>query len=266
MFTGERISNENWRKMITIYSQKDFTYQKDVLPALSGITNRVRGAGRYFGGIWEKDLPYDLLWFPIVCSQPSERREPVRREPPTAPSFLWASIHGTISFVDIGRSTADFTQMFSINNIVCQPKGEDLLGELAGGSLQLIGLAIYANFVCTFNRPIATSVFIKHSAEDEIGHNCLWAALELENVGNYIFHPDSLQLGLRRDHRLIVLLLFTATDPSDQLCYALVLAAKAAERGQGALREVKYRRVGIIASIEKEHFSLRGARMLANIV
>jgi hypothetical protein len=243
MFAQQHMSSENWRKMITLYTQKELTYQTDILPALSGITNRVRGAGQYYGGIWEKTLPYDLLWFSTTGPPNPKTRLPTLPSKHIAPSFLWASIKGRISFVDIKSDMPDFRQTFSIKHIVCNPKGEDPLGELSGGSIVLEAPVIAGKFVNRFERPMAADFFIKHC---EQGQECLWATVECSGA-YYIFHPDTLD---RTMENLFCVQLFATTDPGDEYCYALVLGGW--ETPESAKPVIK--RVGIVASIEKRCF------------
>jgi hypothetical protein len=242
MFTEERLSNENWIKMIQLYTQRELTFQSDILPALSGIANRVRGAGKYYGGIWEKNLPSDLLWFATVGPVTSAIQLPVRPSDYIAPSFLWASIKGSVSFLN---KLEDFQQIFSVKKISCEPKREDPLGELSSGVLAIEAHICRAKFVHVFERPMPADFFIKHC---DPGLKCLWATLECPGIGHYIFHPDSLHLKMKS---LVCVQLFASTKGSGDSCYALVLE----EEGNA------FKRVGIIASLEQRHFSTERSLM-----
>lgn len=248
MFTADYMTSENWRKMIQLYSRRKFTYENDILPALSGITNRVRGAGKYFGGLWEKTLPYDLLWFPTSRLSHLSTDLPTFRTAYVAPTFLWAAINGGVSFVDTKPDTRRFNQTFSVESIGLISKDEDPLGPLSGGQLTLKGSAIRAKFVCYFQRPMPADIFIK---DLEPGQESLWAVLEcpgLERAGSfrhYIYHPDTLNESAEQGDDILCLQLFESR--VDDRCYALVLYVPRSKPG------VTYR-VGIIGSIEKYHF------------
>jgi hypothetical protein len=44
------LNKHELRKSGTLYSHKQLTFSKDVLPAPSGVANRVRNAGRHYAG------------------------------------------------------------------------------------------------------------------------------------------------------------------------------------------------------------------------
>ena len=71
----------------------NFWYQ-DVLPALSGIANRMnqKRFGDYCAGLWKNDLVYGLGW-----ERASTGRLPSTY---TAPSFSWASGIGSVKWAD----------------------------------------------------------------------------------------------------------------------------------------------------------------------
>lgn len=201
MFAHEHVTSENWRKMIQLYSRKQFTYGDDILPALSGITNRVRGAGKYYGGLWEENLPYDLLWFSAINPLLSKTEYPSKSKY-VAPSFLWASVKGQIAFVNGKANTQTFKQTFSIIDTSLLPKGEDPLGQLSDGHLTLKGPVLRTKFTCYFERPIPADLFIK---DVDPGQECLWAVLERLDGwwGHYVWHPDTFLF--RHDTQLLCL-------------------------------------------------------------
>jgi hypothetical protein len=232
--------------MIQLYSRKQFTYEDDVLPALSGITNRVRGAGKYYGGLWEENLPHDLLWFSAINPLASKTEHPSFRSKYIAPSFLWASVKGQIAFVDSKPNTQNFKQTFAIIETSLLPKGEDPLGQLSDGCLTLKGPILRAKLTCSFERPIPADLFIK---DVDPGQECRWAVLEMPDLESrdrrlrhYVWHPDGLVPRMRHDAELLCLQLFE--NNVDDRCYALVLSLSPS---------VTYR-LGIIATIEKHHF------------
>jgi hypothetical protein len=254
------MTNSNWRKMITLYTQKHFTFQKDILPALSGITNRVRGAGHYYGGAWEYTLPYDLLWFSIAGLAGSPSILPIRPAEYIAPSFLWSSIAGSISFVNFNPDIP-YKQSFSIEGISCIPEHHDTLGELVDGNIVLRGRCIPARFVNRFEKPMPADVFIKDCQQ---GLYCLWATLECPGIGHYIFHPDTLDLEMES---LVCMELFTPEDGENLSCYALVLAVDGQDvSGDSGTDFIQAKRVGIVASIERDHFAYRKMELTTAVV
>jgi hypothetical protein len=101
------------------------------LPALSGITNRVRGAGTYMGGTFEHFLKYDLLWF--TTADQLAPMAPRRPDQYIAPSFLWPSAGRGVSFVNIDENTPDLHSTFTIETIRIIPKDEDSLENIEMG-------------------------------------------------------------------------------------------------------------------------------------
>ena len=104
------------------YSQRELTYGKDKLIALSGLAHdyfergrqseetshthdRGKQRGKYAAGLWEADMPSALLWrthqFPPDMTQPvnaSPLHPPWRPSEYRAPSWAWASVDAHISY------------------------------------------------------------------------------------------------------------------------------------------------------------------------
>jgi hypothetical protein len=244
LFTEERMTGNNWRQLITLFSQKSFTYQTDVLPALSGITNRVRDAGEYYGGSWEKFLPYDLLWFSSLGLLGSRVDLPTRPKEFIAPSFLWSSMKGHIAFINIDGD-ARFEKTFDIQCVECIPKNYDCLGQLNSGYLAFTGRYLFAKYVHAFERPMPASVFIK---DCQPGLQCLWATMQCAGE-HYIFHPDSLD---QQYNGLICVEMFQPAKGQNEKSYALVISI-AYIAPDGSM--IRGKRVGVVASITGHHFN-----------
>lgn len=81
-----------WRYgVVRRYSSRVFTYPEDILPALSGIAQRLARAtgGTYVAGMWLETLVYDMCWQNTFL----EGMEPFCRDY-TAPTFSWCSVNG----------------------------------------------------------------------------------------------------------------------------------------------------------------------------
>ncbi|KAF2095680.1 hypothetical protein NA57DRAFT_79393 [Rhizodiscina lignyota] len=235
--------------MITTYKAKALTYHRDTLPALSGITNRIRGLGKYYGGMWASSLANDLLWFSIIRDSPQGQIFPKRPESGTL-SFLWASTEGAIAFVDIEISSSSPQKKYlsTMKAIECVPKGLDPLGELSGGIMQLWARAIPAKFVNIFEKPMPASIFIKDKCTLPSDPLCLWATLHCPGIGHYVFHPDSMDLEMGE---LLCIPIFSDAHAESQSCYGMVLQKLGRVTTRGLWLG---RRVGIIATIEFQHF------------
>ncbi len=78
-----------WDKVVQLYSAADLTYPaKDKLLAIGGVANALEIDGEYLAGLWENDLPRQLLWAAFKeCSRLHEYQ---------APTWSWASLNGLI--------------------------------------------------------------------------------------------------------------------------------------------------------------------------
>ncbi|KAK0653488.1 hypothetical protein DIS24_g6002 [Lasiodiplodia hormozganensis] len=91
-----------WLELVGIYSPLRLTDSADKLPGIAGVAAEVSRvsaaatgglpAGRYLAGLWEADLPRQLLWTVYYPSEPEERG----RRPYRAPSWSWASAAGDV--------------------------------------------------------------------------------------------------------------------------------------------------------------------------
>ena len=96
-----------WRSIVSSYTHRAMTNPDDKLPALSGIAAEFKrlSGDTYLAGLWEKGLPFDLLWH----QKPQPPWFADRRwKPPNyrAPSWSWAAQDGMIIFKTPSRSDA----------------------------------------------------------------------------------------------------------------------------------------------------------------
>jgi hypothetical protein len=90
---------QNWSSLVTLYSSRNLTYPADKLTAFSAVAKAVKREGRYLAGLWESDLPFNLLWkvyhvyFPLAGE--IDKRQ-VRPATYRAPSWSWASVDGEV--------------------------------------------------------------------------------------------------------------------------------------------------------------------------
>lgn len=255
VFSNPHVSIGTWRKMISLYSRKELTDPKDLLPALSSIANRCVGLGRYHGGMWEIGFAGSLLWYSVSGTFSGKAMSPLRRKFWMAPSFSWPSRSGPKAFLDLENATS-MIQCMTVTTISMTPDGHNPLGNLKWGSnIEVTGRIIYnASFVNMFERPMPSRTFMKHVVDAE--ESCLWATLKLTGTGHYIFHPDYPLSGFGAGDELLCLQAFSSSLESDSLCYALVLAPRYLrdQEKQGPGGFLHYSRVGLIASIEKRLF------------
>ncbi|KAL5314570.1 hypothetical protein ACEPPN_017211 [Leptodophora sp. 'Broadleaf-Isolate-01'] len=87
-----RIAFTTWKLIVEEYSGKDLTFERDKLPAISGVASQFGAAikSRYLAGLWEGDLLGSLCWVSIA------HEIEVKAGTYRAPSWSWASqIPGT---------------------------------------------------------------------------------------------------------------------------------------------------------------------------
>ncbi|ORY10210.1 heterokaryon incompatibility protein-domain-containing protein [Clohesyomyces aquaticus] len=116
-----------WNKIVNEYSEKQFSFQKDIFPALQGLAKRMqRPAGpAYLAGLWEDSLLLDLLWVSRGTRRPKEWR---------APSWSWASVVGPITMYRRPKALNTVAHIVRVETV---PLGEDPFGELKSGILEI---------------------------------------------------------------------------------------------------------------------------------
>ncbi|KAH6889410.1 heterokaryon incompatibility protein-domain-containing protein [Thelonectria olida] len=84
-----------WDSIVYTYSTGKLTYSEDKLVAISGLASRMQKhtQSEYLAGLWRRHLPYQLLWTVGGIQWVSSRERPAVY---TAPSWSWASMHGTV--------------------------------------------------------------------------------------------------------------------------------------------------------------------------
>ncbi|KAF2114348.1 heterokaryon incompatibility protein-domain-containing protein [Lophiotrema nucula] len=89
-------TGENWDGMIEMYSGLKFTYTSDRLVALEGLRSRFpnKSQDEYYFGLWRNLLPWSLVW---RTKEKANRKRNVFK----APSWTWASVLGSIEFIEL---------------------------------------------------------------------------------------------------------------------------------------------------------------------
>lgn len=93
---------ENWMNLVSIYSHRRLTKEKDKLAALAGIAREFGTASgwTYWCGLWKEDLARSLSWCPGATYVPHVSLK--ERPRTTLPSWSWASIASPVqvSYLD----------------------------------------------------------------------------------------------------------------------------------------------------------------------
>ncbi|KAK7398326.1 hypothetical protein QQX98_012295, partial [Neonectria punicea] len=95
-----------WNGVVYTYSNGKLTYPEDKLVAISGLASRMQKhtQSEYLAGLWRKHLPYHLLWNVGSIQWFLSQECPAVY---TAPSWSWASMHGTIEDSCVVRHADD---------------------------------------------------------------------------------------------------------------------------------------------------------------
>jgi hypothetical protein len=128
----------NWHATVFQYSQLDLTYEKDKLPALSGLAKRMRQQRRgikYLAGLWEDTLLEDLLW---TVSWSNGKRPHTWR----APYWSWASVDGNVLYRVSPNETLSHIYA-TIVEAICQPLDDNPNGAVVS-RITIRGLLVKA--------------------------------------------------------------------------------------------------------------------------
>jgi len=129
--TSARDDPELWQRIVKAYCTLDLTFQKDIFPALQGMSKQMYQYKKspYIAGLWENSIISDLLW------RVQSREEATRPSKWRAPSWSWASIIGPLTFGP--RVELEVLCKFVTAHIV--PAGEDEFGEILSAKITLRG-------------------------------------------------------------------------------------------------------------------------------
>ena len=119
-----------WWRTVQAYSATEITYKTDRLVAFSGVASRLRSVfgSEYYAGLWERDLPRQLLWATFETGR-------ARQTPYVAPSWSWASAHRMIYYPAMGEYHPPRVRVDSVD-VVPQSK-ESPYGQVTSAALKL---------------------------------------------------------------------------------------------------------------------------------
>jgi hypothetical protein len=88
----------DWTYMVSEYSNRHFTFDKDRLPALFGICQSTGfHPADCSAGIWRQAAEHQLLWYPANAAGKHELQVD-RRNAPSVPSWSWIRVHKMVGF------------------------------------------------------------------------------------------------------------------------------------------------------------------------
>jgi hypothetical protein len=125
---------EEWRSLMSGYSQRQLSHEDDVLPALSGLAAffREQLQDQYLAGLWRQDLLPTLMWR-ISPSDMVERVSAIYR----APSWSWASVISPANWHPFELEGLD--PALRVDNADCTVRGENPYGRVEVGYLEIHG-------------------------------------------------------------------------------------------------------------------------------
>ncbi|KAE9373556.1 HET-domain-containing protein [Stipitochalara longipes BDJ] len=128
-----------WFRVLSDYTKKQMTFERDTLPALSGVADRMPSdlMGKYLAGLWQNDLLYGLLW------RSADEMKCQRHHTYIAPSFSWASRAGPITFPPF---TSRYQPSASILKAECELATTNRTGEVRGGFVKLRGALVQLSY------------------------------------------------------------------------------------------------------------------------
>lgn len=127
----------SWRSVVTQYSSRRTTHEKDKLPALAGLAVRYAEATghNYLAGLWREDLPFSLLWSRVTSSERSGSTWPKRKP---LPSWSWVSSDGVVHYRNRERESIEKA---SILSTFCQYFPPDSFSEVERAWIDIEGRA-----------------------------------------------------------------------------------------------------------------------------
>jgi hypothetical protein len=138
---------ELWSSVLEEYTPLDLMFEKDRLPAFAGIASLVESfePGRYVVGLWEKELPYQLLWelqqTSFIGIHMPEMDIEHRRASIYPPSFSWTSWITQIEYYHTAIRPIPMCEVVEIKTVV---PGLHKYGEVTYAHIKLKGQLVPA--------------------------------------------------------------------------------------------------------------------------
>ncbi|MCJ1290148.1 hypothetical protein MMC34_001684 [Xylographa carneopallida] len=144
-----------WDRVVTAYASGALSHSTDKLVAISGIARELQPLmkSRYLAGLWEVQLPRQLLW--VAARLPPARNKPNSLGhspmPYRAPSWSWASTDGQLKTVIQWDWRGERHQRDFLIDVlaahVTPAAHNDAMGQVVSGSLLIRGRLLEACLV-----------------------------------------------------------------------------------------------------------------------
>lgn len=168
-----------WQWMISFYSSRKLTNEKDKLPALSGMAQicNERINDTYLAGLWQISLHRGLCWYHLkdrdsyyastVVHYPVKLGVGRRSRGFRAPSWSWASLDACDDafccpwwpgdMINPGDPSFHPRKACTIYDAVCKPKTKDAFGEVEPGAFINLGTKLISATIAAAPDPDAKS-------------------------------------------------------------------------------------------------------------
>jgi hypothetical protein len=153
--TPLRDAHQLWLDIVEEYSMLALTKESDRLPALAGLADFLSQKFQtlYLAGLWQDDLPIQLLWHRCSVMYSSCSRDPGSK----IPTWSWASILRASETAEESNQLNHITydevregiildQRFKIASAKCEVAGRNTFGEVSSGMISVHGALIVAKY------------------------------------------------------------------------------------------------------------------------
>ncbi|KAF4617007.1 hypothetical protein G7Y89_g15143 [Cudoniella acicularis] len=189
-----RTFHSQWRNIVVQYQQRSITYEKDRLPALSGIAKIIKRQrnDRYFAGIWEGDIHHGLTWARDHTYKPSLATPQAIPTSARPPSWTWTSQpHAIIWPGDEYYMLSKPKSLCVVDKIETYLATSDPYGQVTGGTISLQGFFKTRRLSCSegesYGIPYIRIYFDderKVPENDDTEYDCFLVSVQIEEESN----------------------------------------------------------------------------------
>ena len=249
---------EVWTSLVREYSSLSLTFDKDQLPALSGLASefckRQDKMKTYIAGLWKEHFDFWLGWEAVGGELPADGAY-------IAPSWSWASVKGRVTYHRTDPNVLTFWT--KAEDPAIKLKGENPLGEVISGECTLTGLVCETTLhlkqeaEVKKNRLGEGTVFVDGLSR-QVKLDCPVEITGLETAGGIVnsarrlrTRPPFIAPPMEGDCKVWVSLLYTQTEEKGILAKFLVFGRPG--------EETQLERIGIISAWWEEDAKAEGA-------
>ncbi|KAF2671466.1 HET-domain-containing protein [Microthyrium microscopicum] len=228
---------KQWLKCIETFSGRLLTYEKDRLPAISGIAKIMHEklGAEYLAGLWRSSLIEGMMWNTLSLSR--------AYVPNSNPSWSWSSVAGKITY-NRWSSFEPHTEAVVLE-AECSILGLNPFGEVTGGYLKIqclfsVGTLEPHNGRSWFGR-------LRGSTSGSIIFDCALEVIELCNLCGEVSVGRSTDPSSKLSRPIRVFYIIIGKETDGERCFGLLL-------GKSPIVDGAYTRIGFLHHLkESEH-------------